>query len=110
MPLRFNAPLPANPRMENFFERAFFSGVLKNYRAKCLAIQVAIGQKNVEPKLCAQRLLNLLKTDKLPGDGVGVEKLRTGKNVPQTLAESAFACGNSTGDSDCWHVLIRTQQ
>ena len=40
VPVRFNAPLPANPRMENLFERLPFGDVLEDYGADCLAIQV----------------------------------------------------------------------
>ncbi|HET9800371.1 MAG TPA: hypothetical protein VFP82_01685 [Chthoniobacterales bacterium] len=101
--VRFITPLPANPRMENFFERASLGRVLENYGAKCLAIQVAGGGKNARAKSFAELALNFLKIDNLPGTDIGIEKLRFGQEVPETLGKSAFACRNSAGDPDCWH-------
>src|SRR5438874_4048855 len=85
--IRFNAPLPANPRMENLFERAFFGLVLENYRAECLPIQVAIGQENSGSELSAERFFNLLKIDKLASDRIGIEKFSVGKNLAETLTK-----------------------
>ena len=104
MPVRFNAPLPANPGMENLFERALLSRVLENYRAKCLAIQVAIGRKDRGAEEFAQLLFDLLKLGNLAGRGIRIEEFGIGQNLAKTLAESAFACGNSAGNSNCWHV------
>jgi hypothetical protein len=101
--VRFIAPLPANPRMENFFERASLGRVLENYGADRLAIQVAGGGKNAGAKSLAELALNFLKIDNLPAGDIGIEKLRFGQELPETLGKSAFACGNSAGDSDCWH-------
>ena len=42
MRFRFRAPLATNPRMENLFERASFSRVIKDYMAKLLSIQLLI--------------------------------------------------------------------
>jgi hypothetical protein len=102
--IRFNAPLPANPGMENLFERAFLSRVLEDYRAKGGPIQVAIAGKDAKAENIEQLLFDLIKIDKLTGDLVGVEKFGVGKNFLKTLAESALAGGNSARDSDCWHV------
>ena len=99
MPVRFNAPLPANPGMENQFERLLFGGVLKDYRAECLPIQVAVAGKDSESEFGQELPFNFLNIDQLSGDGVGVEKCRRGKNLPQALAESAFTCGDSARDS-----------
>jgi hypothetical protein len=104
--IRFNAPLPANPGMENFFERAFFSRVLEDYRADCLPIQVAIAGKNAKAENVEQLLFDLIKIDKLASDLVGIEKFGFGKNLPETLTKGAFAGGNSAGDSDCWHAVL----
>ena len=103
MLIRFYAPLPANPGMENLFERAFFSRVLEDYRAKRLPIQVAIAGKDAKAKNIEQFLFDLIKIDKLPGDLVGIEKFGLGKDLAETPAESALARGNSACDSDCWH-------
>jgi len=106
--IRFNAPLPANPRMENLFERAPFRGVLKNYGAKSRPIQVAVRRKNAVPKLGEQLLFNFLKIDKLMSGPVGIEKFGPGHKLAEAIAERAFACGNSAGDSDCGHELNRS--
>ncbi len=108
MLIRFNAPLPANPRMENLFERLFFGGVLEDYGADCFSIQVAIAGKNAEPELSEQLLLDLLKIDKLPCDLVGIEKFGCGKDLAETPAKGALAGGNAARDSDCWHAVLIT--
>jgi len=44
-----NAPLPANPGMENQFERLLFGGVPERFIApECLPIQVAVAGKDAE--------------------------------------------------------------
>ena len=103
MLIRFNSPLLSNPRMENFFERAFLGRVLENYGAKRLAIQVATAGKNARAKSFSELALNFLKIDNLPGSDIGIEKLGFGQELPETLGKSALACGNSAGDPDCWH-------
>ena len=103
MLIRFNAPLPANPGMENLFERAFLSRVLEDYRAKRLPIQVAITGKDAKAKNIEQFLFDLIKIDKLPGDLIGVEKFGGGKNFLKALAKRAFAGGNSARNSNRWH-------
>src|SRR5439155_18439160 len=95
VPVRFNAPLPANPGMENLFERAFLSRVLEDYGADCLPIQVAAAGKDTEAELGEQLLFNILQIDKLTSNLIGVEKFRAGKNLAQTLTKRALACGNS---------------
>jgi hypothetical protein len=52
----------------------------------------------------------LSDTPKLMRDIVGIEKFCVQNNLAQALAKSGFACGNSAGDSDCWHGLDRAQQ
>ena len=103
MPVRFNAPLPANPGMENLFERLLFGGVLEDYRADCLPIQVAVAGKDAESEFSQELLFNFLKVDKLARDRIGVEKLGSGKDLAQTIAESALARRNASGDSNCGH-------
>jgi hypothetical protein len=97
--------LPANPGMENLFERLPFGGVLKDYRAECLPIQVAVAGKNAEAEFSEQLLFNFLKIDKLPSDVIGVEKPGGGKNLAEALAKRAFTCGNSARDPNRWHDL-----
>src|SRR5437870_9894549 len=104
MRFRFSAPLPANPRMENLFERAFLGGVLKDYRAKHVPIQVPVAGKDFQAELPEQLLFDLFKIDKLMRGLVGVEKFGVGENLAKTLAESALARRNSAGDSDRWHL------
>ena len=99
MPVRFNAPLPANPGMDNLFERLPFDGVLKDYRADCVPIQVAVTGKDAEPEFGQELLFNFLKIDQVTRDGIGVEKFGSGKDLAQALAESAFTCGDSARDS-----------
>jgi hypothetical protein len=101
--IRFNAPLPANPRMENLFERAPFRGVLENYGAKSGPIQVAVRRKNAKTEFVRQLPFNFFKIDKLVSDVVGIEKFGLGQKPAEAIAERAFACGNSAGDSDGGH-------
>jgi len=101
----FNAPLPANPGMENLFERLLFGGVLEDYRAKCGPIQVAIAGKDAKAEKLEQLLFDLLKIDKLTCDPIGVEKFAGGKNFFKTLAESALAGRNAARNTDCRHQL-----
>src|SRR5207249_4588616 len=89
MPVRFNAPLPANPGMENLFERLLFSGVLEDYRAESRPIQVAIAGKDAKAEFSQELLFNFLKVDKLARDRIGVEKLGSGQDLAQTIAASA---------------------
>ncbi|HJT46416.1 MAG TPA: hypothetical protein VJ721_09125 [Chthoniobacterales bacterium] len=103
--IRFNAPLPANPRMENIFERLPFGGVLENYGPKRRPIQVPAWRKNGVRELVNQLSLNLLETDQSMGSLVGVEKSGAGQDLAQTLAESAFTRGNSPRYPDSWHLF-----
>ena len=106
MRFRFSAPLPANPRMENFFERAFLGCVLKDYGPKIGPVQVAVAGKDGEPELFQELSLDLLKIDKSMRDVVGIEKSRVGNNLTQALAKSRFARGNSARDPDGRHFNI----
>jgi hypothetical protein len=42
---RVSTPLPANPRMENLFERAPFSGVLEEHGANPFTFQAPFARK-----------------------------------------------------------------
>ncbi len=103
MLVRFNAPLPANPRMENFFERAPFGGVGKDYRANGLPIQAPIAGKDGESKFSQELVFNVLKLYQIVGSLIGIKEFGVGKDLPQTPAEGALACGNSACDSNRWH-------
>ena len=105
MRFRFRAPLAANPRMENLFERASFSRVGKDYMTKLLSIQLLIARKNRTPKFASNLSFNLqIKIDKLMRGLIGVEKLGGRKDLPKTFAKAGLACGNSAGDPDDRHV------
>jgi len=39
----------------------------------------------------------------LARDGIGIEKFGSGKDLAQTIAESALARRNASGDSNCGH-------
>src|SRR5207253_9619627 len=106
VPVRFNTPLPANPGMENQFERLLFGGVLKDYRAECVPIQVAVAGKDAESELGEQFLFNIIKIDKLASNLIGVEKLSCGKNLAQTLTKRALACGNSARNPYRGHLFF----
>ena len=83
------APLAANPRMENLFERAFFSGVLEDYGAKRIPIQAAVARKNLLPELSDQFFLNVrVKLDQFVGGLIGVKKFGSGKKFAQAIAKS----------------------
>jgi hypothetical protein len=94
--------------MENQFERVLFGGVLKDYRAECLPIQVAVAGKDAEPEFGQELLFNFLKVDKLARDSIGIEKFGSGKDLAQTIAESALARRNASGDSNCGHERSKT--
>ncbi len=49
MRFHFRAPLAANPRMENLFERASFRSVLEDYGAKPFTFQAAVTRKISRP-------------------------------------------------------------
>ena len=105
MRFRLSAPLPANPRMENVFERAFLGCVLEDYRPEIGPIQVAVAGKDGEAELFQELSFDLLKIDKLMRGFVGIEKFGVGKNFLKTLAKSALAGGNSACDSNRWHAV-----
>ena len=65
MRFRFRAPLAANPRMENLFERALFSRVVKHYSGEVFSIQLLIDRKNRSAQIRVESLFNLrIKIDK----------------------------------------------
>ncbi len=82
MRFRFCAPLAANLRMENLFERAPFSRVVKHYMAKFFPIQLMIGRKNRAAKFASNLLFNLrIKIDELVHGVIRVEKRSIGDNL-----------------------------
>jgi hypothetical protein len=89
--VRFNSPLLSNPRMENFFERLPFDGVVENYRSKSGPIQVAAGRKNTRTELAEQLLFNFVAINQIVCRLVGVEEFGSGQNFPKTVAKGAFA-------------------
>ena len=107
MDVRFRAPLAANSRMENLFERAFLGGVLKDYGAKRVPIQAAVARKNLRPELSDEFFLNVrVKLDQFVGCLIGVKKFGGRQNLAQAIAKSRFARGNSTRDPDRGHSAM----
>ena len=89
MPFRFRAPLAANPRMENSFERAPFRSVLEDYGAKPFTFQAAVARKNLLPELSDEFFLNVrVKLDQFVGGLIGVKKFGSGKKFAQAIAKS----------------------
>jgi hypothetical protein len=79
---RLRAPLAANSRMENLFERASFSRVTKDYMAKLLPIQLLIDRKNGTPKFASNLFFNLrIKIDKSMCGLIRIEKLGIRNNL-----------------------------
>ncbi len=104
MPFRFRAPLAANLRMENLFERASSGRAAKYYGAKLFTIQLPIGQKNSGSELATNFFFDFCVTiDKPVRLLIGVEKFGRGNDLAQTFAKARLACGNSAGDSDDSH-------
>src|SRR6266498_1399701 len=104
MRVRFRAPLAANPRMENLFERASFTRAAKYYGAKSLSIQVPSVRKNLRPKFAADFFFNFrVKIDEPVCFLIGVEEFGRWNELAQTLAKTGLACGNSAGDPDDSH-------
>src|SRR4030088_2746219 len=100
MGLRFSAPLAANARMENLFERLLFGRAFEHYGPKGRAIQ-ASSRKNSGAKLTQKLLLNLLvKIDKVARGLIGIKKFRIQKEFMQALAKARFTCRNPARDSD----------
>ena len=89
MRFRFRAPLAANPRMENFFERVFLRAVCEDYRSKSHSIQVAVG-KNLISERANQLAPNLFKLHQFARGPIRIEKSRSRQNIAQTFAEGRF--------------------
>src|ERR1700694_444878 len=106
MRFRLSAPLPANPGMENFFERAFLGCVLEDYRPEVGPVQVAVAGKDREPEFLQELAFDLFKIDKFMRGVVGIEKFRVRENLAQAIAERRLARGYSAGDSDCRHIIV----
>jgi len=105
MPFRFRAPLPANARMENLFERASFRSVLEDYGAKLFTFQAAVARKNLPAELSNDFFSNVwVKLDQLVRGLIGVKKFGGRQNLAQAIAKSRFARGNSAGDPDDSHL------
>ena len=104
MRFRQSAPLPANPRMENLFERALLSGVLEDYGAKRLPIQVARAGKNLLAKFPDQLRFHFRKIDNFSRRHIGIEEFRSRHQLAQTIAKRTLTRGHSTRDSNGWHV------
>ena len=89
MLFRFRAPLPANPRMENLFERAFFGGVPKHYGAKPFTFQPAVARKNLPPELSDEFFFNFrVKIDQLVRGLIGVKKFCSRQDLAEAIAKS----------------------
>ena len=106
MRFRESAPLPANPRMENLFERAFPGRALKHYRPKGGPIQVSRVGKNFGTELTPQLLFDFLKIDKLMGGLISIEKFGAGNDLTQAFTETGLTCGNPARDADGWHLMV----
>ena len=107
MLVRLRAPLPANSRMENLFERAFFCGVPKDYGAKPSTFQAAVARKNLLPELSDEFFLNVrVKLDQFVRGLIGVKKSCGRQNLAQAIAKRALASGNSTRDPDRGHSAM----
>src|SRR3979411_2038961 len=103
MGLRFSAPLAANARMENLFERLLFGRAFEDYGPKGRAIQ-ASSRKNSGPKLTPELLLYLrVKIDKVARGLIGIKKFRIRQDLAQAIAKARFACRNPARDSDGRH-------
>jgi len=105
MPFRFRAPLPANPGMENLFERVSFRSVLEDYGAKPFAFQATVARKDLRPELSNEFFSNVrVKLDQFVRGSIGVKKFGGRQNLAQAIAKSRFACGDSAGDPDDSHL------
>src|SRR5438552_15289992 len=94
--------------MEDLFEGAFFSGVLKDYGAKLFSLQAAITRKNPRPKLSREFFLNLrVKIDNVPRGFIGLERLGGGNELAQAIGKRRLARGNPARDPDTRHVILR---
>src|SRR5882724_6452849 len=101
MRVRFRAPLAANPRVENLFERASFARAAEYYGAKSLSIQVPSVRKNLRPKFAANFFFDFrIKIDEPVCFLISVEEFGRWNDLAQTFAKAGFSCGNSAGDSD----------
>ena len=107
MRFHLRAPLAANPRMENLFERASFRSVLEDYGAKPFTYQAAVTRKDLPPKLSNKFFSRIRITlDQFVRGLIGVKKSRGRKNLAQAIAKSRFARGNSAGDPDDRHLVM----
>ena len=89
MDLRFRAPLAANARVENLFERAFLGRVLEDYGAKPFTFQAAIARKNLPPELSDEFFLNVrVKLDQFVRGLIGIKKFCGRQDLAQTIAKS----------------------
>ena len=106
MLFRFRAPLPANPGMENLFERASFRCALEDYRAKLFTFQPAVTRKDLRPELSNYFFSHIwIKLDQFVRGLIGVKKFRGRQNLGQAIAKNRFARRNSAGDPDDSHSV-----
>ena len=86
--------------MQDLLERALFSLVCKDYRAKCSPIQIPSGRKNLGAKFFSQELTHLRIFVRQPPRGViGIEE--TGpKLIAQVIRKGGFAGGDAAGNPD----------
>src|ERR1700682_174319 len=106
MGLRFSAPLAANARMENLFERLLFGRAFEHYGPKRCAIQAPPG-KNSSAKLMPELLLYLLvKIDKITRGLVRIKKFRVRQELAQAIAKACFARGNAARNPNGGHVTF----
>src|SRR5437773_12449841 len=103
MRFRFSAPLTANPRMENLFERTFFVRIAKYYRSECFSIQRPVAQKDSSAKFATDLLFHFRKLHQHMRCLIGINQLRRSQEFTQTVAKSASTRGDSAGDTDRRH-------
>ena len=100
----FGTPFAPNARMKDLFERAFFRRVAKYYRPKRGPVQVAGSRKSFATKFPADCFAHVGKINKLVGGLVGIEKFRGRQQFAQTMAKTALARADSTGDANRRHL------
>src|SRR3984893_10905828 len=107
MGLRFSAPLAANARMENLFERLLFGRAFEHYGPKGPAIQASTG-KNSGAKLAPELLLYLLvQIDEVTRRLIGIKKFRIRQELAQAIAKGCLAGGNPARNSNGRHYFFR---
>src|SRR2546428_9815017 len=94
--------------MQDLLQRAFLFRVNKHYRAHLGSIQVTACRKNRGPKFASNQLSDLrIFLGQIVRSLVRIKKCRGGNDLAQTFTENRLPCGNSTGNSDDWHISGR---